>query len=342
MKAKNKSLDVVVIAFLFLTACGDDIDVAVAVSLTQTATVLENAAPDLERTVLPTPEPIVFHEERIYQEEVEVEIEWYPLTPQECDSMAISMNQTLNLMVSTENVPVETSWSEEFGDACQMTAHAYGDRYTKITEPSDALRSMLESEEWTEFESAPCLSRYGGEGTEEYRFCYNRETKTCETMVSLAPIKMELCEGGALDTCLESLASEQQLYTVQLTCAQRNISKRQFETGPFPEAIPVFFTDGATSAQVRDSVESVGLNAYSVTAIEGQEMIVNLRTSGEAAMSVGDFYGIVEPSNYAGGTSWSGELPLSQDYFVYVFSLWGTVDYTLDITLLPISDSAGE
>ena len=66
-------------------------------------------------------------------------------------------------------------------------------------------------------------------------------------------------------------------------------------------------------------------------------MAVNvIPNSGQALLSISGANGEVLKSTGAGTSSWSGVLPLTQDYFIAVSSAnGGTMDYTLQVTIPP-------
>ena len=323
-------ITILILLSFSLIACGGgteenteaDMATAVAKAVTEMAGEIENAPP---------PET----------EEAEVEIlagDMNPLTAAECDELATAMEQTLELMVASENVPVTMSWSGEMGGACQMTALANGNNFSSAREPSGAMQGMLDSRGWWGGDMyMPCLG-HGGAGPAADQSCYFSEKKVCEVMVTHNPMDMSLCEEieGDIGACLAAIAPEQRLIKIVLTCAQGNQAMPTIKTEP--ERIQ--FAAGAISAQVQGSLAPNGLSPYVLNAMAGQEMTVNLTATGAASLSIWGLDGTVLISNHADATSWVGLLPLTQDYYIDVISLDGAmIDYTLEVILPPVSNT---
>jgi hypothetical protein len=259
-----------------------------------------------------------------------------PLTPAECDDLAISMGRTLEGEVSSETVPVTMSWSGETGGACQMTVAGDGNKFKGIFDAFDSIQHMMLTQGWWGGDTlTPCLG-HGGAGPNAKQSCYVNETKICEAMVTFSPIDMQLCEGieGPIGVCMAELTPEQQIYKIALTCAQGTM------TVPLPKTEPerIEFAAGATSAQVTSTIHPYGLHPYVLTAMEGQQMTVTLHKNENAvaALSIWGLDGTVLISDHAGATFWSGLLPATQDYYIDVISQDpGIFDYTLEISIPP-------
>ena len=176
--------------------------VAVIVALTQTAIVQEKEVEVVETPIPDDPDSGLS-----------------PLVDN-CENFKMMIEPELKLMVSNQIVPVEHSWSDETGTACQLTALANGNDFTDILEPSDQLKQLLVNNAWIETMESPCLG-YGGSGPGADSSCFINQQETCELLVSLSPVDRTLCpEDKPIDACLDLLSPEQKIFTIQLTCAQ--------------------------------------------------------------------------------------------------------------------------
>lgn len=86
-----------------------------------------------------------------------------------------------------------------------------------------------------------------------------------------------------------------------------------------PEPERITFDPGAISDTVSGSMLANGMNAYVLRAMAGQTMQVELSFSqGEAILIIWGEDGTVLISDHAGATSFTGELPLTEDYYIHV------------------------
>ncbi|MCJ7434859.1 MAG: hypothetical protein MUO77_15360 [Anaerolineales bacterium] len=107
-------------------------------------------------------------------------------------------------------------------------------------------------------------------------------------------------------------------------------------TLPKTEPTRIEFAVGATSAQMQGSIGPQGLGQYVLYAMQGQVMTVNLYPSRPTILVIWGLDGTVLISDHAGATSWSGPLPLTQEYYIDVRSLSGeTSNYTLGVSIPP-------
>ena len=107
--------------------------------------------------------------------------------------------------------------------------------------------------------------------------------------------------------------------------------------GPMPEPTTkrISFATGSISATEPGTVPPGGMMRYLVGAMTNQTMSVNLNSpQGTAILVIWGADGTVLLSDHAGGTSWSGILPASQDYIIDVKSI-GTAptNFTLQVTI---------
>jgi hypothetical protein len=111
-----------------------------------------------------------------------------------------------------------------------------------------------------------------------------------------------------------------------------------------PEPMPqrIQFAPGATSAQMVGALPGNGIVRYVLNAAAGQQLTLNLIQSGagRAVLAMWGQDGTVFISGGVDATSWSGTLPLSQDYFVDVRATTAdAVSYALDVLIPPISST---
>jgi hypothetical protein len=270
-----------------------------------------------------------------------------PLNADECRDLADATAQTLAVNVTSSDVAVERSWYEQQGTACQVTASGNGLNFDDIIVAHDGLRAILEARGWVEQTQAPMCLGHGGWGPGATTACFAQADKVCEAFVYVEPSDMALCSGieGPIGVCLSQLAPEQKIYTATLTCAQGVAA----EAVPAPKTEParLQFAAGATSAQVAGSLAAGELYPYVLNAGAGQEMTVNLyATSGESPapgsviLVIWGLDGTVLISDHADADTWTGVLPVTQDYYVDVRSVVHIpVDYVLEVIIPPAGGS---
>lgn len=315
------TIAIIILLSLLFSACGgeqpqlnEDQEVSTIVAMTLAATTANPRASDAD---------------------VLSEGDMQPLSAAECDTLASEMGQALGLTISSETVPVQMSWSGETGAACQLTGLGTGNNFESIFQPFEAVQSSLYGLGWAEEGMyIPCLGQ-GGAGPGADQSCYVNENKTCEIIVTLEPIDMKLCENvdGPIGECFNILTPEQKLFTTRLTCAQGKLSMPLRQT----EAERIEFAAGAISAQVQDNL-LIGLpRQYVLSAMQGQEMTINLVATGVVDFSVRGQDGTALLSDSAGATSWTGLLPSTQEYIIEVSSRdTGIVDFTLEVIIPPV------
>jgi putative hemolysin len=108
-----------------------------------------------------------------------------------------------------------------------------------------------------------------------------------------------------------------------------------------PEPRRIQFAPGTTSAQVQGSLAVGGGDRYVLTAMAGQEMTVNLfvpTAEVSAILIIWGADGTVLISDHADATTWVGQLPSTQDYYINVRSVaQAPVGYTLEVIIPPVA-----
>lgn len=109
-------------------------------------------------------------------------------------------------------------------------------------------------------------------------------------------------------------------------------------TVPNDEPRRISFTQGGTSASVRGTTATPGLDRFVLRALAGQTMSVNISsTQGSVILIIYGADGNVLISDHAGASAWNGLLPTTQDYFIDTRSVGdAAVDFTLQLTIPPL------
>ena len=104
-----------------------------------------------------------------------------------------------------------------------------------------------------------------------------------------------------------------------------------------PSTQRIQFAPGSSSATLWGNLPPNGLNSYVLSAQGGQTMTIEvIPTSGQPLLAISAANGEVLKSSGAGSPSWSGVLPVTQDYFITVSTEGGSpVNYTLQVTIPP-------
>jgi hypothetical protein len=107
---------------------------------------------------------------------------------------------------------------------------------------------------------------------------------------------------------------------------------------PTPTPRRISFPAGGTTATVQSTLAVNGMDRWVLRALAGQTMTVNTATTqGQVILIIwGVQDGNVLISDHAGATSWMGQLPTTEDYYIDVRSV-GTAaaNYTLQVTIPP-------
>ncbi len=270
-----------------------------------------------------------------------------PLNAGECSDLAGAMSQVLGVVTETSETFIENSWSEQTGTACQIIATGSGLDFEHIIMIEDNLKAVLRTWGWYEETAAPICLGKGGWGPGASTSCFTQADQICEVFVYVEPVDHDLCpDDQPISVCFDTLAPEQLIYYRMLTCAHHYQAAGPTLPGTHPARID--FAPGAISAQIQDTLAAGGLHPYLLNAAAGQEMTVNLVTyiggnpvSGSAILIIWGLDGTVLISDHADASSWTGVLPVTQDYFIDVRSVGpDAVDYTLEVVIPPAGESS--
>ncbi len=104
---------------------------------------------------------------------------------------------------------------------------------------------------------------------------------------------------------------------------------------PTPTPTRIKFVPGAISGKVSGHLAPSGMDAYVLRAMTGQTMQVDLSfTQGEAILIIWGEDGTVLISDHAEASTFSGTLPLTEDYFIHVRGTPDSAtDYQMTVTI---------
>ncbi len=249
-----------------------------------------------------------------------------------CGSLAYSLEQRLGVGVTiTAQTPFEDYITGQTGTGCRVTATGTGLDFENVGVLSDALNQMFQNEGWHADLS------YDGGGPTGMLGGYRYQPALCLWMAEWEPSEAANCPSDQPISACE-LSPEQKLYTITLDCLQ--------DTTAIATAHPerIQFSPGAISSQVQSSLAANGFAQYVLTAMAGQEMTVRLGDPAEvnAILVIWGEDGTVLISNHASATTWTGELPLTQDYYIDVRSVAQVpINYTIEV-IIPSATNASE
>ncbi|MGD2205143.1 MAG: hypothetical protein PVH17_00065 [Anaerolineae bacterium] len=104
-----------------------------------------------------------------------------------------------------------------------------------------------------------------------------------------------------------------------------------------PEPERIEFEPGAISATLTGHVAAGSADLYVLWAMADQTMEVDLvSVAADVRLEIWGEDGTPLKRAAVGGPSWTGTLPLTQDYFIKVISFGSAADYTLTVTVLPL------
>jgi hypothetical protein len=109
-------------------------------------------------------------------------------------------------------------------------------------------------------------------------------------------------------------------------------------TSASPQTKRLQFASGSISTTVQGNLAANGIDVYTLRALAGQTMSVNITSSTLVLLAVSGADGNVLKSSGAGSSNWSGSLPTTQDYILTLSAASGApTTYTLQITVPPRS-----
>jgi tetratricopeptide (TPR) repeat protein len=136
-----------------------------------------------------------------------------PLSPAVCDDLANAMSQALGVDVATVEAPFQDYVSGKAGTGCQATATGTGLDFESFVAVADTLREMLRYQRWRED------FMYAADGPTGTGTGFRRAGELCLLTVGWEPSADANCpQDQPISAC--QLTPEQQLYTIELNCAQ--------------------------------------------------------------------------------------------------------------------------
>jgi len=136
-----------------------------------------------------------------------------PLNPAVCDDLANAMAQTLGVDVATAEAFFQDYVSGKAGTGCQAIATGTGLDFENFMAVADTLREMFRYQGWRED------SMYAADGPTGTATGFQRASELCLLTVGWEPSEDANCpQDQPISEC--QLAPEQQLYTIDLNCAQ--------------------------------------------------------------------------------------------------------------------------
>jgi tetratricopeptide (TPR) repeat protein len=136
-----------------------------------------------------------------------------PLSPSMCDDLSNAMAQALGVDVATAEAPFQDYVSGKAGTGCQATATGTGLDFENFMVVADTLREMLGYQGWQED------FMYAADGPTGTGTGFRRAGALCLLTVGWEPSEDANCpQDQPISAC--QLAPEQQLYTIELNCAQ--------------------------------------------------------------------------------------------------------------------------
>jgi len=253
----------------------------------------------------------------------------------ECSDIAIAVSDKLGRPGVSTDAPYIDYINNLIGFGCLMTIEGTGQDFGTLEDINTIVSATLNNFGYLE---DSILSPAGGPGA--IGNGYRQGNKQCQLLAYWEPSAEVDCPADQpIDAC--DITPDQQIYTITLNCAQGPIDSVAL---PKTEPTRIEFEPGAISAQIEDSLAASGLGQYMLYAMAGQEMTINLYASGDAVLVIWGLDGTVLISDHAGTTSWEGELPYTQDYFIDVRSYDAEpVNYILEVIIPPPADtSAGQ
>jgi len=272
-----------------------------------------------------------------------------PLEASECQALADAMAGALAVSVEQANVAVD--FEGRSGGGCQVAAVGTGVDFADMPSVEAAMRGLLEVRGWGEIQSAEACLGIGGWGPGANVICFTSANKTCGVFVHIDPSDPALCsDDEPIGVCFSELAPDQLVYSIDLTCAEDTTMTTDAEDEIVdPDPIDLLFAPGEDNTRVPGNVPAGGIDRYLLTAMEGQEMTVNLLDPGGAQIAydtavlvIWGADGTVLISDHADALTWAGELPSTQEYTIDVKSIGSEpTAYILEI-IIPPPEGAGD
>lgn len=100
----------------------------------------------------------------------------------------------------------------------------------------------------------------------------------------------------------------------------------------------ITFASGATSATIQGSTATTGMDRFVLRVLKGQTMTAALTAAQPVALIIYGADGTVLISDHAGASTWTGQIPSTQDYYIDTRPVANAVvPFTLKVTVPPIT-----
>jgi hypothetical protein len=255
-------------------------------------------------------------------------------------SQQVAQQFPMNIYVSQETFELAPSGLGGMG--CRIHTIGTGNVVTDWENQIGDLLNGLSGQGWGEDPN------FSGGGAGGMLTTYRHDGIVCQLVTEVKPGDPNFCGEEALAGCLARLEPGQILYTVTIDCTPENQAEEQdggdITVADEPETIErerVEFGPGATSATLNGSIEAAHTYGYTLTAAEGQQMIVSLKTTPPLSGLITLFGtdGTVLLTDHGDSMFWHGELPSSQDYFITVLAHSDyAIDYNLEVIIPPVGE----
>jgi len=138
---------------------------------------------------------------------------YHPLDSADCTDLADAVAKTVDVEVATGTAAFDDYVTNESGSGCETRATGTGADFESFPKVAGALKEMLVAKGWAED------IQYAADGPTSTAAGLKHENRLCLLQVGWKPSEDANCPSDQpISAC--DLASEQQLYTIVLNCAQ--------------------------------------------------------------------------------------------------------------------------
>jgi hypothetical protein len=247
------------------------------------------------------------------------------------------LGQNLGLQGQVSEISFQDPISQKTGLGCRVLFQATGQDVDNFGVLEIPAKVALENIGWQED------PQYAAGGAGGVVYGYRKGNGLCQMVLSAEPNDVALCsDDEPISVCWERLSPDQKVFNVDLTCAQ----------GDLPEFVPpdqtveselrrIEFGVGEFSQEITHIITPGSVDHYILSAGAGQQLETNFYPPGVATVVIYGHDGSVLKSDLDNATTWAGELPSTQDYFIDIRSTVGIdTEYTFTISIPPLTPIA--
>jgi hypothetical protein len=186
---------------------------------------------------------------------------------------------------------------------------------------------------------------YGGEYTAQGdTLTFAEVTRTLMACAEASVTEQEQGYFAALETA-ESFAQTSDSLTILYNDRQSVLNfvpdamSGDDSSSSFPpeDATRIAFDPGTTSAEVSDTIQERNTHYYVLRALADQQMTAEITSpDDDVLLTVVGEDGIPLKRYQNGPPSWTGELPATQDYYIFAVSVGPAISYTLYVQVDPL------